>query len=132
MNNLINKKNVLTLFGVITLIEGVGFYLGAEAITKGAFSADLLTEEGLIVGTLMHQALASAMLVIAVIVLFARNLEGASGAKVLMGVGVGNLIFLAGALIHQFTAPVTPPLPAMILMAVFALLAFYTANKKED
>lgn len=130
MNNLLNTKNVLTLIGVVSLIEGVGFYFGAEMITKDAFPENLLEGGGLSVGTLMHQALASSMLAIGIIILSARSIETSAANKILNGVGVSFLIFLASGLMHLFTTDVQPPIPALALMALFALLAFYTANKK--
>lgn len=130
MTNLLNTKNVLTLIGVVSLIEGVVFYFGAEMITKDAFPENLLEGGSLSVGTLMHQALASSMLVIGIIILSARNIETTAANKILNGVAVSFLIFLASGLMHLFTTDVQPPIPALVLMAVFALLAFYTANKK--
>jgi len=131
MNTLLNSKNVLTLIGLVTLIEGLGFYFGAEMVTKGAFPENLLMGGGLMVGILMHQALSFSMLSVAIIILSARSLESSSANKVLNGVGLANLVFLCGGLKHLLTTDVKPPIPALALMAIFALLSFYTANKSE-
>ena len=125
----LSTKNVLTILGGVALIEGIGFFLGAEAVTKGAF-ASLNQGDALRVGTLMHEALAGAMMSIGIIILFARNVETADAKKILNGVGVGNSVFFCVAMKHLLGGEVKPPMPALVLMVVLICLAFYTANKK--
>ena len=55
---ILSAKNVLTLIGGIALFQGIGFFLGADAITKGAF-ANLNQGDALRVGTLIHEAATS-------------------------------------------------------------------------
>ena len=125
----LTTKNVLTLIGAISLIEGIGFFFGAEAVTRGAFGK-LNQGDALRVGTLMHEALAGSMMAIAIVILFARNLEVSAASKILNGIGFGYIVFFAVAMKHLLGGEVQPPVPALVLMVVLALLAFYTANKK--
>ena len=126
---LLTTKNVLTLIGAICLLEGIGFFIGAEAITKGAF-LNLNQGHALRVGTLMHEALAGSMMALAIVILFARNLEVSAASKILNGVGFGFVVFFAVAMKHLLGGEVQPPIPALVLMVVLAILAFITANKK--
>lgn len=49
-----NSKNILTVIGVLNILQGIGFFIGAETLTKQSFPAELLEGGGLIVGTAMH------------------------------------------------------------------------------
>ena len=125
----LTTKNVLTVIGAISLIQGIGFFFGAEAITKGVF-LKLNQGDALRVGTLMHEAMAGSMMSIGIVILFARNLEFSAASKILNGIGFGYIVFFAVAMKHLLGGEVQPPVPALVLMVVLALLAFYTANKK--
>jgi CHASE2 domain-containing sensor protein len=126
---LLTTKNVLTLIGAIAVLQGFGFYLGAEAVTKGAFM-NLNQGDALRVGTLMHEALAGVMMSMGIIILSARNLETSAANKILQGIGVGYLVFFAVAMKHLLGGEVQPPIPALVLLVVVSALAFYTASKK--
>ena len=126
---ILSTKNVLTLIGAIALLQGIGFFLGAEAITKSIL-VKLNQGDAVRVGTLMHEAFAGAMMTIGIIILFARNVDASSAKKVLNGIGVGYAVFFAVAMKHFLGGEVTPPIPALVLLVVMASLAFFTANKK--
>jgi len=49
-----NSKNVLTAIGVLNIIQGIGFFIGAETLTEQSFPSELLAGGGLVVGTAMH------------------------------------------------------------------------------
>jgi hypothetical protein len=126
---ILSTKNVLTLIGAIALLQGIGFFLGAETITKGALG-NLNQGDALRVGTLMHEALAGVMMAMGIIILFTRNLEVSAAKQVLNGIGFGYVVFIAVAMKHLLGGEVQPPVPALILLVVLAFLAFFTANKK--
>ncbi|MBN8705271.1 MAG: hypothetical protein J0L62_05310 [Bacteroidetes bacterium] len=127
--NFLTTKNVLTVIGGIALLEGIGFFFGAEGITKGAFGS-LNQGDALRVGTLMHEALGGLMACFGIVVLSARNIEISAAKKILNGVGIGYLVFLAVALKHFTGGEAQPPIPALVLVVVLSALAFFTANKK--
>jgi len=122
-----NSKNILSVVGIIALIEGIGFYLGAEAITKSAFKE--LTGNALEIGTLMHQVLGSVIIGFGILVLLIRNANVETAKKALNGVGFANVIFLAVGLKHLFTSQAQPPFPALALMVIIAGVSFFTAYK---
>ena len=70
-----NSKNILTVIGVLNILQGIGFFIGAETLTKQSFPAELLEGGGLIVGTAMHWPLSVACIVIGIIILSTRSLE---------------------------------------------------------
>ena len=46
-----NSKIILTVIGVLNILQGIGFFIGAETLTKQSFPAELLEGGGLIMGT---------------------------------------------------------------------------------
>jgi len=126
---ILTTKNILTVIGAISLIQGIGFLFAAEAITNGAF-LNLNKGDALRVGTLMHEILAGSIIAIAIVILFARNLEVSAANKILNGIGVGYLVIFAVALKHLLGGEVQPPLPSLVLILVMSTLALFTANRK--
>ena len=45
-----NSKNILTVIGVLNILQGIGFFIGAETLTVQSFPAELLEGGGLVVG----------------------------------------------------------------------------------
>ena len=125
-----NSKNVLTAIGVLNIIQGIGFFIGAETLTEQSFPSELLAGGGLVVGTAMHWPLSIACIVIGIIILSTRSLEMKDAKKVLLSIGIAYLFFLINGLLQHLTTPVNVPMPAIGLIAFISLLSFYTAFKK--
>jgi hypothetical protein len=77
----------------------------------------------------MHQVVAVVNMMVTCILLFARDLEPAAAARVLMGLSLGLLLTLAHGVYSMVATEVSPPLPVLIIMTALMLLAFVTANK---
>ncbi len=125
-----NSKNVLTVIGVLNIIQGIGFFIGAETLTEQSFPSELLVGGGLVVGTAMHWPLSIACIVIGIIILSTRSLEMKDAKKVLLSIGIAYLFFLINGLLQHLTTPVNVPMPAIGLIAFISILSFYTALKK--
>jgi len=125
-----NSKNILTLLGVLNILQGIGFFIGAETLTVQSFPAELLEGGGLVVGTAMHWPLSVACIVIGIVILSTRGLEKKDAKKVLLSIGIAYLFFLINGLLQHFTTPVNVPMPAIGLITLISILAFYTAFKK--
>mgnify|MGYP001279365931 FL=1 len=125
-----NSKNILTAIGVLNILQGVGFFIGAETLTVQSFPAELLEGGGLVVGTAMHWPLSVACIVIGIVILSTRGLEIKDAKKVLLSIGIAYLFFLINGLLQHFTTPVNVPMPAIGLITLISILAFYTAFKK--
>lgn len=125
-----NSKNVLTAIGVLNIIQGIGFFIGAEILTEQSFPSELLAGGGLVVGTAMHWPLSIACIVIGIIILSTRSLEMKDAKKVLLSIGIAYLFFLINGLLQHLTTPVNVPMPAIGLIAFISILSFYTAFKK--
>ena len=125
-----NSKNILTLLGVLNILQGIGFFIGAETLTVQSFPAELLEGGGLVVGTTMHWPLSVACIVIGIVILSTRGLEIKDAKKVLLSIGIAYLFFLINGLLQHFTTPVNVPMPAIGLITLISILAFYTAFKK--
>ena len=123
---------VLTVIGAINVIMGMAIYIGAENIvTGGAFSAHLINSESTKVGAYMHEALAASMISIGLVALLNRDMENAAAKKLLFTLGVGFVISLTSAVLHVINPEVHPPLPALIMVAILAVAAFYTATATD-
>ena len=127
-----NSKNTLTAIGVLNILQGIGFFIGAETLTEQSFPTELLEGGGLVVGTAMHWPLSVACIVIGIIILSTRSLEMKDAKKVLLSIGIAYLFFLINGLLQHFTTPVYVPMPAIGLIALISILAFYTALKKTN
>ena len=125
-----NSKNTLTAIGVLNILQGIGFFIGAETLTVQSFPAELLEGGGLVVGTAMHWPLSVACIVIGIVILSTRGLEIKDAKKVLLSIGIAYLFFLINGLLQHFTTPVNVPMPAIGLITLISILAFYTAFKK--
>ena len=127
-----NSKNTLTAIGVLNILQGIGFFIGAETLTEQSFPTELLKGGGLVVGTAMHWPLSVACIVIGIIILSTRSLEMKDAKKVLLSIGIAYLFFLINGLLQHFTTPVNVPMQAIGLIALISILAFYTAFKKTN
>ncbi len=124
-------KTAITLIGSLNIIQGIAFYFGAETLTKQSFPADMLTKEAIEVGTAMHWPLAMSVTALGIIILFTRNIPTEEAKKVLLGIGIAYTFFLFNGLAQHFTTPVNVPMPALITLALAAILAFYTSQKAQ-
>jgi hypothetical protein len=125
-----NSKIILTVIGVLNILQGIGFFIGAETLTKQSFPAELLEGGGLIVGTAMHWPLSVACIVIGIIILSTRSLEMKDAKKVLLSIGIAYLFFLINGLLQHLTSPVNVPMQALGFIAFISILAFFTAFRK--
>jgi len=124
-------KTVLTAIGVLLGLQGIGIFVGAEAITTEAFAVWKPDATGVKIGTMLHQAMGATCIMVAVILFFARDLKPADGAKVLTGAAIGIALTTGHGFYNMFTTEVQPPLPLLIFMSVLAVVAFVTANKAK-
>ncbi|MEE2834667.1 MAG: hypothetical protein VYB65_01455 [Myxococcota bacterium] len=126
-----NTKNILTLMGVVVGLQGIGIFAGAEPITTEAFAALKPDAVGIQIGAMLHEAMGVMMLMVGIILLFARSLEPAAGARVLMGASIGITLTVGQGFYHMFTTVVAPPLPVLLLTSAMAVLGFVTAAKAK-
>ena len=124
-------KNILTLMGAIVGLQGVGIFVGAEAITTEAFAAMNPDSVGIEIGAMLHEAMGVMMLMVGVILLSARNLEPVAGAQVLIGASIGITLTVGQGFYHMFTTVVAPPLPILLLTSAMAVIGFVTAIKAK-
>ena len=125
-------KNVLTAIGVLLGLQGVGLFIGAEAITTQAFAVWQPDATGIDIGTMLHQAMGLICLMVAIILFSARNLNPSDGAKILMASAIGLAITTAHGFYNMFSTDVEPPLPLLLLMTALTLVAVVTAMKARD
>lgn len=126
-----STKNVLTVIGVLLGLQGIGIFVGAETITGQAFAVWEPDATGIKIGTMLHQAMGVTCLMVSIILLFARDLAPADGAKVLMGAAIGIAATTAHGFYNMFSTDVQPPLPLLILMGGLAAVAAATALKAK-
>lgn len=121
-------KNIITLIGLLNIVQGIVFYIGAETLTKQSFPESMLAGGGVEVGTAMHWPLAVACIVIGIVILSTRDLSLGQAKKVLLYIGLAYSFFLLNGLLQHFTTPVIVPIPALGLIALIAILSIYTSR----
>ena len=131
MEDEMNTKTVLTAIGALLALQGIGIFVGAEAITTEAFAVWKPDATGIKIGTMLHQAMGATCLMVAVILLFARDLKPADGAKVLTGAAIGIAVTTAHGFYNMLSTEVQPPLPLLLFMSALAVVAFVTAMKAK-
>ncbi|HIO57004.1 MAG TPA: hypothetical protein EYN31_08180 [Candidatus Marinimicrobia bacterium] len=128
-----NPNLVITVLGSLSVLMGASVFFMSETIVKGAFVTRLINEQSIVVGSLMHEAMASVIVGMGVLMLLLRTVEAAVAKKILFAFAVAMTVSLAGALRHYMMPEVTPPLPALGLQAVMIGVAYYVSLKgKED
>jgi len=126
------SKAIITLIASLNILQGIGFIIGAEALTKQSFPKDMLTESAVKVGTAMHWPLGVACIVIGIILFSTRSLQLVEAKKVLLYTGFAYTFFLFNGLLQHFTTPVNVPIFALGLIAILASLSFYTSKTAKS
>ena len=68
-------KFTITIIAVLNVLQGIGFVLGGELLTKQSFPKDMVTEESIQVGSAMHWPLGIALIVTGIILFSTRGLK---------------------------------------------------------
>ena len=127
-----NPNLLILIIGAVDVIMGVSIFFMAGTITSQAFIPSLINNESLLVGTLMHEAVASQIIAIGIILLFLKDVSFEVAKKVLLGAGVAIAIGLLSAIRHYFMPEVSPPLPAIIFQALLMIAAFYVSQTAKE
>lgn len=125
-------KFTITIIAVLNILQGIGFVLLGELLTKQSFPKDMLTAESIQVGSAMHWPLGVAFIVTGIILLSIRGLGLLEAKKVLLYIGFAYVFFLINGLLQNFTTPVIVPIPALVLIAIFAALSIYTSRTAKS
>ena len=123
-----NTKTAATIIGGVFLAQAIGIFFGAADITNMAFADAAGNDTALMVGTLMHQALAGLTFGTAVIMLSVRQMESGA-APIFRGFAVGSLGIIGVACFHWATQPVEPPLLLLVIMGALAVYAWMVSSR---
>ena len=130
--NTMKTKTTLTILGSIFLIQGLGFFIGAEYITKDAFKGfGKLSETSVEVGTILHQAMASIIFGLGMLTIACRAISGKHAINFLQGMVALNTTVLAVALYSSATTKAQAPIPVVVLFVVFLVLLFLSMRKER-
>ena len=125
-------KNSITVIAALNILQGIGFIVGAKALTIQSFPSELLNEQSIQVGTAMHWPLGVSCIVIGIILLSTRSLPLLEAKKVLHYTGFAYTFFLINGLLQHFTTPVNVPIPALVLITILAVASFYISRTAES
>ena len=129
-----NPKIVLTGTGIVDLLIGIAFFFGKEAILTSAFSG--IGEEGLAVGSIFLEVMASLYVCMAIILILSRDIEIPGAKKVVLGAGLGHFVIFALMIFHTTKVPEGgdggPPIPLMVIHAAIVIWALFVAYKAES
>ena len=81
---------VITVLGSLNVLMGASVFFMSETIVKGAFVARLINEQSVVVGSLMHEAMAGVIVGMGVLMLLLRSVDTAVAKKILFGLRGGN------------------------------------------
>jgi hypothetical protein len=127
-----NPQLVLTVIGAINILMGIAIYIGAENIVMGgAFIDKLITAESIKIGTYMHEALAASMISLGFVALLNRDMDNAPAKKLLFAMGVAYVINLASVVLHVLNPEVHPPVPAVLIVLILMVAAFYSSTVSD-
>jgi len=127
-----NPQLVLTVIGAINILMGIAIYIGAENIVMGgAFIDKLITTESIKIGTYMHEALAASMISLGFVALLNRDMDNAPAKKLLFAMGVAYVINLASVILHVLNPEVHPPVPAVLIVLILMVAAFYSSTVSD-
>ncbi|MEY2925070.1 MAG: hypothetical protein RLZZ337_1618 [Bacteroidota bacterium] len=128
------KSNLsLSIIGGLLVLQGIGFFLGAEQITSQAFAGIELSQQALNVGTAMHQALASVAFGVGIMVLLLRNSSGGFAINLFKGIIAMSGIVLLQAFYAMIQWPgLQPPIPALVLFGFFIALSVISMRKESN
>lgn len=127
-----NPQLVLTVIGAINILMGIAIYIGAENIVMGgAFIDKLITTESIKIGTYMHEALAASMISLGFVALLNRDMDNAPAKKLLFAMGVAYVINLASVVLHVLNPEVHPPVPAVLIVLILMVAAFYSSTVSD-
>lgn len=121
-------KLTITILAVLNVLQGIGFVLGGELLTKQSFPKDMVTEESIQVGAAMHWPLGVAFIATGIIFFSMRSLQIMEAKKLLLYTGFAYVFFLINGLLQNFTTPVIVPKPAIVLITLLAALSLYTSR----
>ena len=125
-------KITISIIAVLNILQGIGFVLWGELLTKQSFPKDMLTEESIQVGSAMHWPLGVAFIVTGIILFSTRGLQLLEAKKVLLYTGFAYVFFLINGLLQNFTTPVIVPIPALVLITICAALSIYTSRTAKS
>ena len=127
-------KIVLTTTGIIMLLHGLLFFVGAEDMAR--IGVPDISEKALRMGIGLAEIVAIASVFMGIVLNFNGDIEISSKKKVLTGTGIGYLFLIAGVVKHmidfQDIPENTPPIPMLVFIVLLAVWSFYVALVKKD
>ena len=120
-------KIILTIIGLVMIIQGVIFYIYSIPITQNMFPSAGV--EAVEVGVVMRKILAGGSIFIGIILFLARTNVASVAKRILFGASIGFSIILI-LLIHISLTndAVNIPIAPLIVFAIFATISFVFGN----
>ena len=120
-------KIILTIVGLIMIIQGVIFYLYSVPITQNMFPS--ASTEAVEVGAVMRKILAGGSIFIGIILFLARTNVASVAKRILFGAFIGFSILLVLMIHISLTNDtVNIPIAPLIVFAIFATISFVFGN----
>jgi len=79
----------------------------------------------------MHEALAASMISLGFVALLNRDMDNAPAKKLLFAMGVAYVINLTSVVLHVLNPEVHPPVPAVLIVLILTVAAFYTSTVSD-
>ena len=120
-------KIILTIIGLVMMIQGVIFYVYSIEITQNMFPSAGV--EAVEVGVVMRKILAGGSIFIGIILFLARTNVASVAKRILFGASIGFSILLVLMINISLTNDdINVPIAPLIIFAIFATIAFVFGN----
>jgi len=120
-------KIILTVIGLIMIIQGVVFYFYSVQITQNMFPS--AGTEAVEVGVVMRKILAGGSIFIGIILFLARTNVVSVAKRILFGASIGFSILLVLMINISLTNDdINIPIAPLVIFAIFATIAFVFGN----
>ena len=120
-------KSLLTIFGVLNILQGLFMFLNGRSLTMGVFPG--ASEEAIMIGEQMHMPLGSAFVGIGFLLLICRSIDLEASRKLLFSYAVFIGFALLQALYNHFTGNHSAPQPIIITNLLLATVSLYGYSK---
>ena len=122
-------KGVLTIAGLILIVQGILFYIFAIPITEKMFYG--ANDISISIGTVFPEIMAGGLIFIGVILFLSRTNTSSSARRILFGACFGFTLMFIIQLKIEITGQANVPIGVFFVVAIFSVISFVVATKTD-
>ena len=125
-----NSRLILSLNGIIMIIQGISFIIFANEITISMFPFSENNVQALELGVSLRYSMGSGSIFIGLLLFLCRGTTRSAAQKLLLGSGIGFLLLMITLLYILFVRNVMVPVPVLLVFFILSLLSLYVSTRK--